>query len=85
MFRIALAVASLLALATPAHADVLWYTYALRQQECDNYGNEPEVSIRGCSVIIRSNNVTGERRAAAYPRRGAKFGTPTHYPPALQY
>lgn len=84
MFRIALAVASLLASAAPAHADVLWYTYALRQQECDNYGNEPEVSIRGCSVIIRSNNVTGERRAAAYRRRGDHYVAANNYDRALE-
>jgi tetratricopeptide (TPR) repeat protein len=84
MLRFVLALAGVLGLAAPAHADGLWYIYALRQQECDSYGNEPEVSIRGCSMIIRSNNVTGERRAVAYRRRGDHHVTAENYDRALQ-
>lgn len=73
MLRYLVALACVMAVSAPAQADVLWHTYALRQQECDSYGGDPQVAIRGCTLIIRSNNVTGERRSAAYRRRGDHY------------
>jgi len=84
MLRFLLLVAGALALALPAQADVIWRTYALRQSECDSSGLDPQVSIRGCTLIIRGNNVTGERRAAAYRRRGDHYRSIDDHDRALQ-
>jgi tetratricopeptide (TPR) repeat protein len=67
--------AAALALVAPAHADNLWLLYVQRQEECENTGNAYplDVSIRGCSMIIRSNNVTGLARAAAYRKRADRY------------
>lgn len=68
-----LLVAFVLAFSAPAHADAIWYTYAVRQRECDSFAYDPEVSIRGCTMIIRSNNITGLHRAATLRQRAQHY------------
>lgn len=72
--RFWLALAMLAAMASPASADVMWYTLQQRQIECDSPGMfELEVSIRGCTMIIRSNGAPSAQRAEAYRKRGDRY------------
>jgi tetratricopeptide (TPR) repeat protein len=62
------------AVTAPAGADVMWYVLHQRQMECDSPGMyEPEVSIRGCTMIIRSVSATPLQRSEAYRKRGDRF------------
>src|SRR5688572_10956861 len=62
------------AMTPPAGADVMWYVLQQRQIECDSPGMyEPEVSIRGCTMIIRSVSATPLQRAEAYRKRGDRY------------
>jgi len=75
MMRFVLAASAFCLLAAPARADVIWWTYHLRQLECTNSGGgyPLEVAINGCNMIIRSNNATGVVRAAAFRHRGDAY------------
>ncbi|MGH6951225.1 MAG: tetratricopeptide repeat protein, partial [Vitreimonas sp.] len=72
--RFWLVLALLAVMTSPASADVMWYVLQQRQVECDSPGTYgPEVSIRGCTMIIRSNGATPAQRAEAYRKRGDRY------------
>ena len=71
--------------AAPALADVQWYVFDLRRQQCFNSANNftPEQSIRGCSDIISMRTVTGDGRAQAFKLRGDRYRELRDYEHAL--
>ena len=75
----------LFVIAAPALADVQWYVFDLRRQQCFNSANSftPEQSIRGCSDIISMRTVTGDGRAQAYKLRGDRYRELRDYENAL--
>jgi tetratricopeptide (TPR) repeat protein len=75
----------LFVIAAPALADVQWYVFDLRRQQCFNSGNNytPEQSIRGCTDIISMRTVTGDGRAQAYKLRGDRYRELRDYEHAL--
>jgi tetratricopeptide (TPR) repeat protein len=75
----------LFVIAAPAMADVQWYVFDLRRQQCYNSANSftPEQSIRGCSDIISMRTVTGDGRAQAYKLRGDRYRELRDYERAL--
>jgi tetratricopeptide (TPR) repeat protein len=75
----------LFVIAAPALADVQWYVFDLRRQQCFNTANNftPEQSIRGCSDIISMRTVTGDGRAQAYKLRGDRYRELRDYEHAL--
>lgn len=76
---------ALFVVAAPALADVQWYVFDLRRQQCYNSANSfsPEQSIRGCSDIISMRTVTGDGRAQAYKLRGDRYRELRDYERAL--
>lgn len=75
----------LMVMAAPALADVQWYVFDLRRQQCFNTLNSfsSEQSIRGCSDIISMRTVTGDGRAQAYKLRGDRYREIRDYERAL--
>jgi lipoprotein NlpI len=70
--------------AAPASADIAWYTYQQRQIQCDSPGMyDAEVSIQGCTAIIRGRSATAHERAAAYRNRGDRYRSINNYDAAF--